>query len=248
MTLTGLLNNQYSIIQNADFFFRLLFSFVVGGLVGRERSKRFKEAGMRTHMIVCCTTTLLMIVSKYGFADLAAGGGIESYGTRGADAARIAAQAVSGISFLCAGVIFKVGGSIKGLTTAAGIWLTASLGLAIGAGMYFPVIGTLILLWANQYIIRRLPFATDAHGGNHLEFKVKNGTHFNEALHEQLKVWDALVTQSTVTRNAEEGTTDYDLLLHRKEDLTYTQVREFVDSLGDTVISFSTSTLYANIK
>ena len=77
-----------------------------------------------------------MIISKYGFADLTAADGAVYNETRGADPARVAAQAVSGISFLGAGVIFKNGNTVKGLTTAAGIWATAAIGLAVGAGMY----------------------------------------------------------------------------------------------------------------
>ena len=78
-----------------------------------------------------------MIVSKYGFADLTALDSANFHGTRGADPARVAAQVVSGISFLGAGVIFKNGSAVKGLTTAAGIWATAGIGLALGSGMYF---------------------------------------------------------------------------------------------------------------
>jgi pyridoxine 5'-phosphate synthase PdxJ len=107
---------------------------------------RLKEAGIRTHIIVCVTAALIMLVSKYGFADLNQTTGLETLGSKGADPARVAAQAVSGISFLCAGVIFKVGSSIKGLTTAAGIWMTAGIGLAVGAGMYVVVAFTAVLL------------------------------------------------------------------------------------------------------
>ena len=95
--------------QNMGFCIRLVIAFIVGALIGVERSQRFKDAGVRTHVLVCCTAALIMLISKYGFADLTLGGGMESYATRGADAARVAAQAVSGISFLCAGVIIKVG-------------------------------------------------------------------------------------------------------------------------------------------
>ena len=145
MTFSEYYHSHFTIAKNVGFCIRLVIAFIVGALIGMERSRRFKEAGIRTHVLVCCTTTLIMLISKYGFADLTMGG-VEAYASRGVDAARIAAQAVSGISFLCAGVIFKVGSSIKGLTTAAGIWLTAGIGLAIGAGMYVPVACTLLLL------------------------------------------------------------------------------------------------------
>lgn len=146
--LVEYLNSQFSVLQNVDFFIRILAACFCGACIGFERSKRFKEAGIRTHIIVCCASALMMIVSKYGFADLTDAAGTFFNGTRGADPARIAAQVVSGISFLGAGVIFKHGSSVRGLTTAAGLWASACMGLAAGAG-YFScvlVMCTLILL------------------------------------------------------------------------------------------------------
>ena len=99
--------------DNLEFFIRIVLAAALGALVGLERSKRQKEAGVRTHCIIACTSALFMILSKYAFVDLV---GVD--GLRGADPARIAAQVVSGISFLGAGVIFKNGNSIRGLTTA----------------------------------------------------------------------------------------------------------------------------------
>ncbi|MDO5133377.1 MAG: MgtC/SapB family protein [Eubacteriales bacterium] len=246
MSFSEIYNNHFSVVQNLDFCLRLVLAFVVGGLIGFERSHRFKEAGIRTHILVCCTTTLLMLVSKYGFADLTWGGGEAFFGTRGADSSRIAAQAVSGISFLCAGVIFKVGGTIKGLTTAAGIWLTAGIGLAIGAGMYIPVACTLILLWVLQFIMYRFPYGSDAHGGNHLTFLAKSDSGFDQILQKQLKEWRAMVTQSKITHNAD-GTTEYDLVIRRKEDLEYKMIKKFVEEQGDIILSVSTSSLYMHI-
>ncbi len=108
-----------------DYLVRIVIACLCGGLVGLERTKRLKEAGIRTHIIVALGAALVMVVSKYGFADVA-----------GADASRIASNVITGISFLGAGVIFVRGGSVKGLTTAAGIWATAAIGLALGAGLY----------------------------------------------------------------------------------------------------------------
>ena len=101
-----------TVYDNLEFLIRLLLSAALGALVGLERSKRRKEAGIRTHCIIACTSALFMIVSKYAFLDC-----VTLDGLRGADPARIAAQVVSGISFLGAGVIFKNGNSIRGLTT-----------------------------------------------------------------------------------------------------------------------------------
>ena len=155
MTLATYLNSQFSALQELDFFVRILLACVCGACIGVERSRRLKEAGIRTHVIVCCAAALMMIVSKYGFADLTSAAGAVFNGTRGADPARVAAQVVSGISFLGAGVIFKHGNTIKGLTTAAGIWATAGIGLAIGAGMFVVGIFTTVVVVVSQILTHR---------------------------------------------------------------------------------------------
>ena len=246
MTLAAFYHSQFSTAQYIDFCIRILLSFLAGGVIGAERSRRFKEAGIRTHIIVCCTTTLLMLISKYGFVDLSWGEGFTYFGTKGADAARVAAQAVSGISFLCAGVIFKVGTSVRGLTTAAGIWLTAGIGLAIGAGMYVVVIFTLILLLLMQPILRQHPIGTEFFEGNHLQFVVRDGLDFDTDLHAQLIAWGAQVTESKVTRSSD-GTYLYDLVVRRKNELTFAEIRAFVEGQGDTILSASNNSLYNHL-
>ena len=186
MTLAGVYFEQFTLLQYAEFCLRLIFAFLVGGMVGLERSQHFKEAGVRTHVIVCCTSALIMLISKYGFADMGGSAVMEAFGTKGADSARVAAQAVSGISFLCAGVIIKVGGNIRGLTTAAGIWMTASIGLAIGAGMYIVSAFMAILLFLMQYVFRRVPLGSESYDGYHLKFVVKTGENFQATLKEKL--------------------------------------------------------------
>ena len=146
-----------TVYDNLEFLIRLLLSAALGALVGLERSKRRKEAGIRTHCIIACTSALFMIVSKYAFLDC-----VTLEGLRGADPARIAAQVVSGISFLGAGVIFKNGNSIRGLTTAAGMWGTAAIGMAVGAGMYWLGLFEAAVLVAIQIILHRFPVGADA--------------------------------------------------------------------------------------
>ena len=143
--------------DNLEFFIRILLSAVLGALVGLERTKRQKEAGIRTHCIIACAAAVFMILSKYAFVDPA-----DVLGSRGADGARIAAQVVSGISFLGAGVIFKNGNSIRGLTTAAGIWATSAIGMAIGAGMYWVGLITTVIMMVAQVVLHRFPVAGDA--------------------------------------------------------------------------------------
>ena len=126
MTLADTLIKQFSLLQHAEFFLRILIACGCGSIIGLERSKRLKEAGVRTHVIVCCASAMLMIVSKYAFADTVGASGEALFGTDGADPARLAAQIITGISFLGMGVIFRKDNSIRGLTTAAGIWASPS--------------------------------------------------------------------------------------------------------------------------
>ena len=135
-----------------ELFARVLFACACGALIGFERARRFKEAGMRTHCIIAAAASLLMVLSKYCFADLSVADGFFS-GDRGADPARIAAQIVSGVGFLGAGVIFRSGATVKGLTTAAGLWASACMGLAIGAGFYECVfLGTVLIFLSMRYL------------------------------------------------------------------------------------------------
>jgi putative Mg2+ transporter-C (MgtC) family protein len=109
---------------------RLVAAFVVGVLIGFERERRHKPAGLRTHALVGLGAALFTITGIYGFA----AAGIAPSGA--ADPARVAAQIVTGVGFIGGGIIFKDHDRIRGLTTAATIWLTAGLGTSIGAGLY----------------------------------------------------------------------------------------------------------------
>ena len=131
------------------YILRIIAAGACGILIGLERKNRSKEAGVRTHCMVACASALMMIISKYGFADMQIG----AEGVRGADGARIAAQVVSGIGFLGAGMIFVHKNTITGLTTAAGVWATAGVGLAIGAGMYVVGICAAIIIVLTQIIL-----------------------------------------------------------------------------------------------
>ena len=140
---------RYHLAYQAELLFRILLSAFIGYLIGYERKNRGKSAGMRTHSIVCMGSALMMVVSKYGFSD------IPDY-----DASRVAAQIVSGIGFLGAGIIFVRNHSVSGLTTAAGIWTTAGVGMAIGGGLY--LIGTCagIMVVVIQIILHRTSVLT----------------------------------------------------------------------------------------
>ncbi len=131
---------------------RLFLALVLGLAIGFERKMRFKEAGIRTHTIVSMGSCLFMLISMFAFEGEA-------------DAARIAAQIVSGIGFLGAGMIFYHKETIHGLTTAAGIWTTAAIGMASGAGWYIISIVATVLIILIQCIM-------------HMNFKVFHAHHF----------------------------------------------------------------------
>jgi putative Mg2+ transporter-C (MgtC) family protein len=116
---------------------RLIVAAILGGIVGMERGSGDRPAGFRTHILVCVGSALFMLVSIYGFDDIAPVTTTleDDIGTR-RDTARIAAQVVSGIGFLGAGTILHEGLTIKGLTTAASLWIVSAIGLAVGSGMY----------------------------------------------------------------------------------------------------------------
>ena len=116
---------------------RLIVAAILGGIVGMERGSGDRPAGFRTHILVCVGSALFMLVSIYGFDDIApvTTNLEDAIGTR-RDTARIAAQVVSGIGFLGAGTILHEGLTIKGLTTAASLWIVSAIGLAVGSGMY----------------------------------------------------------------------------------------------------------------
>lgn len=127
-----------------DLTLRLIVATLCGFGIGFERKTRSKEAGIRTHAIVALAAALMMLISKYGFPE-----------SDVRDSARIAAQVVSGIGFLGAGIIFYRRDMLHGLTTAAGIWATAGIGLAIGAGMVATgIISTVILLVLQIFLHR----------------------------------------------------------------------------------------------
>jgi putative Mg2+ transporter-C (MgtC) family protein len=122
---------------------RLLLALLLGGLIGLERERSNHAAGFRTHILVCIGSTLVMLLSMYGFSEFVGENNVNM------DPARLAAQVISGIGFLGAGVILRNGLSITGLTTAASLWVVAAIGLAIGAGFYLAaVICTVLVIFS----------------------------------------------------------------------------------------------------
>ncbi|HET7110498.1 MAG TPA: MgtC/SapB family protein [Gemmatimonadales bacterium] len=133
---------------------RLLLAAALGSVIGLERERLLWAAGLRTHMLVSVGSTLVMIVSAYGFAGVVNTPGVSL------DPSRVAAQVVSGIGFLGAGTILLRQEVIRGLTTAASLWAVAAIGLAVGGGLYFPAVAAtaliLLILLGLKPLERRL--------------------------------------------------------------------------------------------
>ncbi len=154
--------------------------FVVA-MIGYERKNKLKEAGIRTHFIVALTSALIIIISKYGFYDIVGTPGI------GLDPARVAAQVVSGVGFLGAGLIFIRNQSISGLTTAAGMWATAGIGLAIGCGLYLLGIVSSIIILIAQFLLHRSRWWIRLPIAEQLLIKIRNTDDSVTYIEEKLK-------------------------------------------------------------
>jgi len=136
-----------------EIIFKLALACILGAMIGLDRESLNRPAGLRTYTLVCVGSALAMIVSIDIY--------MQYYQTVNADPGRIAAQVISGIGFLGAGTIMREGASVRGLTTAAGLWVVACIGLAVGAGLYIPAVATTILiLFVLIYFIRFEQFFT----------------------------------------------------------------------------------------
>lgn len=219
---TYLPESTLTLFDNLEFLIRLLLSAALGALVGLERSKRQKEAGVRTHCIIACTSALFMILSKYAFVDTAIG----TDGLRGADPARIAAQVVSGISFLGAGVIFKNGNSIRGLTTAAGMWGTAAIGMAVGAGMYWLGLIEAAILVAIQIILHRFPVGADALTTQEILVEMEDTPELQAQFDALLQAHHGQVVDSSLSRD--EGYLRMEITVRLEPPITHDEALAFL--------------------
>ena len=228
-TLAGYMLGHFSLLQYAEFLIRILVSCFCGACIGYERTKRLKEAGIRTHIIVCCAAALTMLISKYGFVDMS----MESEffpGTHSTDPARLAAQIISGVSFLGAGIIFRNGNSVRGLTTAAGIWATAAIGLAIGAGMYvIGLIGTLIIA-AIQIIMHRFTIGTDSMMIGTISCRTEKPDQFRKALDEYVAK-NKMQVIATKVKFSDDGSETYQFTLRMHVDTTVNDLLQFLESV-----------------
>ena len=193
-----------------NYILRIFVAGLLGGLIGFEREFRAKEAGVRTHFIVALGSALFMLISQYAFSGRF-------------DAARVAAQVVSGIGFIGAGVIIFQKNSIRGITTAAGLWVAAAIGLASGAEMYSVAIAATLM---TILVLETMHFITRTHGEREVSITLSPVS--NEELVEIIKtIKDSGAEVESFTLTDEVAV--FELKIKQKDYAT----------VVDTVLSFS---------
>lgn len=212
--------------SDGEYMLRILLAAIVGGIIGTERSRRQKEAGIRTHVIVALGSALIMVVSKYGFFDLLTGYGIE------ADPSRLASNIVTGVSFLGAGVIFVKNASIRGLTTAAGIWATAGVGTALGAGLYGVGIFTGLLIIVLQFLLHNHLNRLEGTAVNQMDLRVRYSPGVVEKLKAQLVERDIAIEYFRIKKSSD-NILSCSLALRMPRDTAYEELLFLLDENED---------------
>jgi putative Mg2+ transporter-C (MgtC) family protein len=212
-------------ISNVEILIRLASAAALGSLIGFERERLLWAAGIRTHMLVCVGSCLIMVVSAYGFASVLSDHVV-------LDPSRVAAQVVSGIGFLGAGSILARGEIVKGLTTAASIWTVAAIGLAIGGGLYFAGIASTIIILIILAGVKPLEEAYRARNQT-VQFKltVDQSGFTPEDLRQTLNLRVSQIKRFVVETRNEDGSDDVLVLLNK---VSSHDIASFKTKLNDT--------------
>ncbi len=197
---------------------RLALATVIGGVIGIERGKQGRAAGMRTHILVCLGATLTMMLGVFVFKNIGNGVG---------DPTRIAAQVVSGIGFLGVGsILIKGRFQITGLTTAAGLWATASVGLALGAGYYEGAIITFILAVLTFTVFHTIEYKAGKHQRRFgIYIEINSDKAVREAIDYITNNYSAYDVQVTAPRSSVSGNVGIEAVIHNDDSkLTPTEI------------------------
>jgi len=197
-------------MPDSEILIRLVIAAALGSLIGFERERLLWAAGIRTHMLVCVGSCLIMIVSQYGFSNILTQQNIVL------DPSRIAAQVVSGIGFLGAGAILARGEIVKGLTTAASIWTVAAVGLAVGGGLDLAASASTVIVLIILVGIKPLEEAYHSRNQScQLSVEVDNGSLTPALLREALDLRAGQIKRFLVERRNSEGTDDLVVVLSK---------------------------------
>ena len=206
--------------------FKLMLSLLLGAIVGVERRQKGQVAGMRTFSLIAMGATMAMLVSIYIPQ--------EYLGLKNGDPGRIAAQVISGIGFLGAGAIIQMKGSVRGLTTAAGIWMTACLGLAVGAGMYVVSVAACIFILVVYRILEQIEkvFLKSAEQ-KIVRLKVNkiitDGTPYRACFRD----YRVHISDEFLRYDYTQGTTIINFMVRSKDDTDFLGLFERIHSMGD---------------
>jgi putative Mg2+ transporter-C (MgtC) family protein len=188
-------------ISELELSIRIVGALVLGGLVGLERELGDHPAGFRTHILVCLGSTLIILLSIYGFSAFAYEANVRM------DPARLAAQVVSGIGFLGAGTILRTGTTVSGLTTAASLWVVAAIGLAVGAGFYFGALLTTLLVVITLFLLNKFERAISRKRNNRVITIRVIDLHKNlQNISDQLEKYKIQVTKLLIEQQDVEST------------------------------------------
>ena len=208
-----------------DITLRLAVAMLLGGVIGFEREYRAKDAGFRTHFLVALGSALFCIVSQFGF------------GFELKDSSRVAAQVVSGIGFLGAGTIIFQKNVVRGLTTAAGLWVTAAIGLACGTGMYLPaVVTTLMVLIGLEILSAVIPRVSTS--VVILSFSATSQESVKKAVREIRRNCLDIISYELKERKTSQGVIfETNLSMKVKRDTRNEQLIEYLNEFDDVTIS-----------
>ena len=195
---------------------RMIVACICGFAIGFERKNRAKDAGIRTHCIVAVASAMMMIVSKYGFNDMIEGTMFLEADVR-LDPSRMAQGIVTGVGFLGSGLIFHQRGSTQGLTTAAGIWATSGIGMALGAGMYRIGVFTTIIMLIIQYFLHARNRFTKTHKTKLLRVFGVSEEGYEKRMIEELAQKQISVSDVSIVKN-ENNEIDYTFHIEIADD------------------------------
>lgn len=213
---------MYNILNDyhINMIFKIAVSSLCGMIIGFERKNRAKEAGIRTHCIVACTSAVMMIISKYGFEDV-----IQIYTAANVrlDPSRVAQGIVTGVGFLGAGTIYVQRSNIRGLTTAAGLWATCAIGMAIGAGMYGVGFFTTLVILATQLVFHNNGKFMTSHKNRYIKIYKTKTQNFQHDTTELLNEMHIKVNDVAVTRSSD-GLCDYTFYCEMPSNVTEEEI------------------------
>ena len=215
-------------LQEFIYILRIILAGLCGIVVGLERKNRSKEAGIRTHFVVACGAAIIMVVSKYAFSDASEIAKIAGIGTEvRIDPSRVASTIASGIGFLGAGMIFVHKNTITGLTTAAGIWATSGIGMAIGSGMYILGIGATFVILLAQ-ILLHINHKSNA-SAEIRQFSVFGvvTTEFRTEIEEKFKTKNIVIKNVYIEKN--ENNKNYTFILEVPSHISEEEIISMVD-------------------